>query len=166
MSKQFAISKIFDALVKLLAPILAYTCDEAWEHAGHSDSVHEQDFPEADPAYDTGLTPVFTRLQQIRSVIQVAIEAQIKAKVFNKNNEAVVQITVPAQEDEAVLALLRNTDFAKEFFIVSDVQVQVGDQLVAVAAKSPHNMCPRCRRYEPAADAEGLCERCAVVMHD
>ena len=166
LSKQFAISKIFDALVKLLAPILAYTCDEAWEHAGHSDSVHEQDFPEADPAYDTGLTPVFTRLQQIRSVIQVAIEAQIKAKVFNKNNEAVVQITVPAQEDEAVLALLRNTDFAKEFFIVSDVQVQVGDQLVAVAAKSPHNMCPRCRRYEPAADAEGLCERCAVVMHD
>ena len=166
LSKQFAISKIFDALVKLLAPILAYTCDEAWEHAGHSDSVHEQHFPEADPAYDTGLTPVFTRLQQIRSVIQVAIEAQIKAKVFNKNNEAVVQITVPAQEDEAVLALLRNTDFAKEFFIVSDVQVQVGDQLVAVAAKSPHNMCPRCRRYEPAADAEGLCERCAVVMHD
>ena len=164
LSKQFAISQIFDALVKLLAPILAYTCDEAWEHAGHSDSVHEQDFPDVDPAYDTGLTPVFARLQQIRSVIQVAIEAQIKAKVFNKNNEAVVHLTVPAGEDPAVLALLRNADFAKEFFIVSDVQVSPGDQLSAVAQKSPHAMCPRCRRYEPAVNDEGLCARCASIM--
>ncbi len=164
LSKQFAIARIFDALVKLLAPILAYTCDEAWEHAGHSDSVHEQDFPEADPVYDAGLTPVFARLQQIRNVIQVAIEAQIKAKVFNKNNEALVQITVPGKEDEAVLDLLRNSDFAKEFFIVSEVQVNVGDQLAATAQKTLHTMCPRCRRYEPAVNDEGLCERCAAMM--
>ncbi len=164
LSKQFAISRIFDALVKLLAPILAYTCDEAWEHAGHSDSVHEQDFPEADPMYDTGLTSVFARLQQIRNVIQVAIETQIKAKAFNKNNEAVVQLTIPEKEDAAVLGLLRNPDFAKEFFIVSEVQVSVGEQLTATAQKSPHAMCPRCRRYEPAVNDEGLCGRCAAMM--
>ena len=164
LSKQFAISRIFDALVKLLAPILAYTCDEAWEHAGHSDSVHEQDFPEADPMYDTGLTSVFARLQQIRNVIQVAIETQIKAKAFNKNNEAVVQLTIPEKEDAAVLGLLRNPDFAKEFFIVSEGQVSVGEQLTATAQKSPHAMCPRCRRYEPAVNDEGLCGRCAAMM--
>ncbi len=164
LSKQFAISRIFDALVKLLAPILAYTCDEAWEHAGHSDSVHEQDFPEPDPAFDAGLTPTFARLQQIRSVIQVAIEAQIKAKGFNKNNEAVVHLVVPEEEDAAVLALLRNADFAKEFFIVSELQVSTGDQLTATAQKSLHAMCPRCRRYEPAVNDEGLCGRCAAIM--
>ena len=164
LSKQFAISRIFDTLVKLLAPILAYTCDEAWEHAGHRDSVHEQDFPEADPMYDVGLTPVFARLQQIRNVIQVAIEAQIKAKAFNKNNEAVVQLTVPEKEDAAVLGLLQNSDFAKEFFIVSEVQVNVGEQLTATAQKTLHAMCPRCRRYEPAVNDEGLCGRCAAMM--
>ena len=165
LSKQYALSRIFDTLVKLLAPVLAYTCDEAWEHAGHSDSVHEQDFPEADPAYDAGLTPVFDRLQQIKSVIQIAIEAQIKAKAFNKNNEAVVHITIPADEDAAVVALLEDAEFAKEFFIVSEVHISRGAELSATAHKTPHAMCPRCRRYEPTADDEGLCARCAAIVH-
>ena len=110
VSKQYALSRIFDALVKLLAPVLVYTCEEAWEHAGHSDSVHEQDFPEADPAADAGLSATFVRLQQIKSVIQIAIEAQIKAKAFSKNNEAVVRLCIPESEDPAVVALLENKD--------------------------------------------------------
>ncbi|MBR4107592.1 MAG: isoleucine--tRNA ligase [Akkermansia sp.] len=165
LSKQFAISRVFDTLVKLLAPVLAYTCDEAWEHAGNSGSVHEQDFPVAEPAFDAGLTATFARLQQIKSVIQVAIEAQIKAKRFNKNNEAAVLLTLPQEEDAAVVSLLEDAAFAKEFFIVADVKVQRGAELAATADKTPHCMCPRCRRYEPAVDEEGLCARCAAVMN-
>ena len=164
VSKQFAISRVFDALVKLLAPILAYTADEAWEHAGNSGSVHEQDFPEADAAYDAGLTETFARLQQIKSVIQVAIEAQVKAKAFNKNNEAAVQVTLPENEAARVVELMSDADFAKEFFIVADVKVCTGAELSATAERSPHAMCPRCRRYEPAVNEEGLCARCAAVM--
>lgn len=164
LSKQFALSRVFDTLVKLLAPILVYTCDEAWEHAGHTDSVHEQDFPEPCAEFDTGLTATFARLQQVKSVIQVAIESQIKAKAFNKNNEAVVSLSIPADEDAAVVALLTDTEFAKEFFIISGLHVQTGAELSATAEKTPHAMCPRCRRYEPATTAEGLCARCAAVM--
>ena len=165
LSKQFALARVFDALVKLLAPILAYTCDEAWEHAGHAGSVHEQDFPTADSSYDSGLIPVFNRLQQIKSVIQVAIEAQVKAKAFNKNNEAVVVLEVPEGETPAVVELLENEEFAKEFFIISGLQVKRGAELRAAASKTSHSMCPRCRRYEPAVDAEGLCARCAAIIH-
>ncbi|MBR1979011.1 MAG: class I tRNA ligase family protein, partial [Akkermansia sp.] len=164
LSKQFAISRIFDTLVKLLAPILVYTCDEAWEHAGNAGSVHEQDFPEPCTEFDTGLTAPFARLQQIKSVIQVAIEAQIKAKAFNKNNEAVVSLTIPANEDATVAELLADTEFAKEFFIISDLHLQTGDELAATAEKTTHVMCPRCRRYEPAVNDECLCARCAAVM--
>ena len=133
VSKQYALSRIFDALVKLLAPVLVYTCEEAWEHAGHSDSVHEQDFPEADPAADAGLSATFARLQQIKSVIQIAIEAQIKAKAFSKNNEAVVRLCIPESEDPAVVALLENKDFAKEFFIIADLELSRGAELSAAA---------------------------------
>lgn len=164
ISKQYALSRIFDALVKLLAPILAYTADEAWEHAGHADSVHEQDFPAVDPELDKGLTPVFARLLQIRSVIQVSIEAQVQAKAFNKNNEASVTLTLPEEESPTVVSLLKNRDFAKEFFIVADLTVRHGAELSAQAEKTPHPMCPRCRRYEPAVTAEGLCARCADVL--
>lgn len=164
LSKQFAIARVFDVLVRLLAPILVYTCDEAWEHAGNAGSVHEQDFPTAEPEFDGNLSAVFARLQQIKSVIQVAIEAQVKAKVFNKNNEAVVTLTLPADEDAAVVKLLSDREFAKEFFIVSDISVQQGSELAAVADKTAYAMCPRCRRYEPAVNDEGLCARCAAVM--
>ena len=41
------------ALCRLLAPILAFTADEAWEYAGYEGSVHEQDFPAPMPEYDT-----------------------------------------------------------------------------------------------------------------
>ncbi len=164
ISKQFALSRIFDALVKLLAPILSFTADEAWQHAGNSDSVHEQLFPEPDPAYDKGYTSIFNRLQQLKSCIQISIEAQVKAKVFNKNNEASVTLILPEGENETVVELLNDADFAKEFFIVSELRVVSGEQLAATAEKSPYTMCPRCRRYEPAVNEEGLCARCAAVM--
>ena len=45
--------QIFDALVKLLAPVLAYTSEEAWEYAGGEGSIHEQDFPKVNPKYST-----------------------------------------------------------------------------------------------------------------
>ena len=163
LSRQYAIARVFDVLVRLLAPILAYTAEEAWEHAGHTDSVHEQDFPTADPAFDAGLTAIFDRLQQIKSVIQVAIEAQVKAKAFNKNNEAVVTLTLPQDEAAEVVALLEDAEFAKTFFIVSGLNVVRGAELAATAEKTSHGMCPRCRRYEPAVNEEGLCERCAAV---
>jgi isoleucyl-tRNA synthetase len=50
-SAQTAIHHVLTALCQLLAPILAFTADEAWECAGHAASVHLEDFPEPDPAW-------------------------------------------------------------------------------------------------------------------
>ncbi len=161
---QTAMYHVFHSLCLLLAPILAYTADEAWEHAGHKDSVHEQDFPAEFPEFKSQeATGIFERLQEIKSVIQVAIEAQVQAKAFAKNNEAAVELTVPNGENEDVVALLMDRAFATEFFIIADLKVGTGEALAAAAAKSPFGMCPRCRRYEPA-DADGVCERCADVL--
>ncbi len=164
MSKQYAIAQIFDALVKLMAPILAFTCEEAWEHAGKSGSIHEQDFPQVNEDFNQGYINTFARLQQIKSCIQIAIESQVKAKAFNKNNEAEVKLTVPSSEDAKVLALLKDEDFAKEFFIVADLCLEEGAELSAAASKTAKTCCPRCRRYETAVNDEGLCARCAAIM--
>ena len=48
---QTAMRRVFDALARLLAPILAYTADEAWEFAGNEGSVHLEKFPETDEAF-------------------------------------------------------------------------------------------------------------------
>lgn len=161
-STQTVMHDVFVALSKLLAPILAYTADEAWEHAGFAGSVHEQDFPVAlDDWKPSEVTEKMSQLLEIRGVIQTAIEEQVKAKAFNKNNEAAVTLTVPA--NHACHAELSDREFATEFFILADLKLVSGDELSATACATEHCMCPRCRRYEPLLES-GLCQRCEEVV--
>jgi isoleucyl-tRNA synthetase len=155
--------EVFEALVRLLAPILAFTADEAWEHAGREGSIHEEEFPVADGRYaDGGAGEKVEQLLELRGVIQNAIEEQVQAKAFNKNNEAAVELALPAAHP--CRDLLADRDFATEFFIISELTVVDGPEVSARAAKSGHGMCPRCRRYEPSDQADGLCARCAEVV--
>jgi len=159
----WVMGQIFDALVKLLAPILAYTAEEAWEHAGREGSIHEQDFPEVNAKYaGKGAIDQVNKLLEVKAVMQTAIEEKVQAKEFKKNNEASVTLTVPSNHPS--LDFLKNHQFATEFFIVSELKIEEGDSLSAVAEKTPHPMCPRCRKYEPPVNDEGLCQRCADAV--
>lgn len=164
-ASQTAMFAVFTAISRLLAPILVYTAEEAWEHAGQEGSIHEQDFPEVDQNFaDKSASSRVDRLFEIRSVIQRAIEAAIQAKEFNKNNEAAINLTVPADENQDIVALLSERDFATEFFIIADLKLSVsGTELIAIASKTQYDMCPRCRRYEPVTAGEETCERCSDV---
>ncbi|MCA1964329.1 MAG: isoleucine--tRNA ligase, partial [Prosthecobacter sp.] len=93
---QAAIREITETLVKLLAPILAYTADETWEFLGHSDSVHLEAFPQPNPAFaSTEATAAVEDLLKARAVIQQAIEAARQAKQIGSNLEATVKLTLP-----------------------------------------------------------------------
>ncbi len=154
--------EIFDALVRLLAPVLAYTAEEAWEHAGREGSVHEQLFPEVNAKYATSeAIEKVEKLMEVKSVIQAAIEEKVQAKVFKKNNEAKVLLTVPG--NFSVKDLLEDEEFAKEFFIVSQLKVVEGEELGVEVSQTEYEMCPRCRRYEPLLES-GLCARCEEAM--
>ena len=163
MASQAAMHEIFTAIAKLLAPILAFTADEAWEHAAFCDgSVHEQDFPVADPAFTPGeATKQVARLFEIKYAIQTAIEGRIQAKEFTRNNEAEVDLTIPAA-DAAFLEMLNDREFATEFFIIAGLTVTAGESLTAAARKTDLSLCPRCRKHEPLVES-GLCGRCDQV---
>ncbi|MEM1085848.1 MAG: isoleucine--tRNA ligase [Verrucomicrobiota bacterium] len=160
---QTAMYDVFSSLCRLLAPILAYTADEAWEFAPFTEgSVHEQDFPEPDPSFASGeATRKVNRLLEIRGEVQAAIEEQVQAKTFKKNNEAAVELVV--KEGEEVYSLLNDREFACEFFIVSDFDVLAGSEFSVKVGKTTYQMCPRCRRYEPLEE-DGLCARCSEVL--
>ncbi len=163
LASQCAMFEIFQAISKLLAPILAFTADEAWEHAPFTTgSVHQQDFPEPDPAFVPGeASKTADRLFEIKYAIQTAIEGCIQARDFTRNNEADVSLTVP-ESDSALLPLLNDRDFATEFFIIAGLKAEVGAVLHATAKKTGHLLCPRCRRHEPLVES-GLCARCDDV---
>lgn len=161
-STQTVMHEVFCALTKLLAPVLAYTTDEAWEHAGFKGSVHEQDFPTIHQDWqESEISEKVNQLLDLRGIIQTAIEEQVKAKAFNKNNEAAVTLTVP--ENCACIEQLKDREFATEFFIIAELNVTIGDEIKAEATQTSHQMCPRCRRYEPL-EASGVCKRCDAVV--
>ncbi len=162
-ASQAAMHDIFTSICKLLAPILAFTADEAWEHARFTEgSVHEQDFPAADASFAPGAaSEKAARLFEMKYVIQTAIEARVQAKDFTRNNEADVELTVPASDAE-LLEMLNDRDFATEFFIIAGLKATTGEALAATARKTDHGLCPRCRKHEPLVES-GLCERCAAV---
>ncbi len=156
---------IFESLVRLLAPVLSYTAEEAWEHAGHdlkTDSIHLQLFPEPlDLGAEQAQEPV-AELLKIRGIIQTANEAKVQAKEFTKNNEAKVTLTLPAGNSHQ--ELLTNRDFFTEFFIIAELDLVEGDEISAESVKTEYQMCPRCRRYEPSDNPEGLCARCEPLV--
>ena len=163
LASQAAMHEIFTSIAKLLAPILAFTADEAWEHAAFTTrSIHEQDFPVANPAFAPGeASQQVARLFEIKHAIQTAIEARIQAKEFTRNNEADVTLVIPAS-DASLLEMLNDREFATEFFIIAGLSAVVGETLSATASKTELPLCPRCRKHEPLLES-GLCERCDEV---
>ncbi len=164
---QAAIREITETLCKLLAPILAFTADETWEHLGHSDSVHMQVFPQPNPAFaGTEATAAVEELLKVRGVIQQAIEKARQEKKIGSNLEATVALTLPAEgfthpvfSDPATL---------HEFLILSDLQITRGGDLAAVVTESSHHKCARCWKHLPDvgthADHPTLCGRCVEAV--
>ena len=164
LASQAAMHEIFTTITKLLAPVLAFTADEAWEHAPFTEGcIHQQDFPKADPAFSPGqVSKDVERLFQIKAAMQTAIEAKIQAKEFTRNNEADVELTLPAA-DAHLLEKLNDRDFATEFFIIAGLTITESSELTATAKKTELPLCPRCRKHEPVVES-GLCQRCEDVI--
>ena len=172
---QAAIREITETLCKLLAPILAFTADEVWEHLGHTDSVHMQAFPvrssgfspsESAPSAEDSATAAVEELLKVRGVIQQAIEKARQEKKIGSNLEATVALTLPAEgfthpvfSDPATL---------HEFLILSDLQITRGTDLAAVVTESAHPKCARCWKHLPDVGTHDahptLCGRCVEAV--
>jgi isoleucyl-tRNA synthetase len=96
---QFAMHKVLDALTRLLAPILAFTAEEAWGYFQKDSSVHLQLFPEPDPAWtNAGAVRDMGRLLELRGLISQTVEKIQKAGDIGSALEARIALTVPAAD--------------------------------------------------------------------
>lgn len=170
-SSQTAMHRVLDSLCRLLAPILAFTADEAWEFAGNKDSVHEQDFPVPDPAFaGTAASDRIAELQKLRDVISQEVDKARKEKLIGSNLEAGVTLAVPA--GSAAAAALGDGVEASEFFILSDFQIHADSRddaaVTASVKRTAYRKCQRCWRHlaDVGSDVRhpDLCGRCAEVL--
>jgi len=171
-SAQTAMHSILDALIRLLAPVLAHTAEEAWAAMKYKsedvESVHLATMPKVDELIDSqSEEPKWEKIMALRDEVLRELEGLRQAQVIASNQEATVSI---ASDDEELISLV--SDFGVEPFaalcIVSEVRMQAGTGLKVVADKSSYQKCQRCWNYWPSVGTNSeyadLCQRCVEVV--
>src|SRR5690348_8106724 len=115
-----------DAIVKWLAPVLSFTCDEAWAmyKPDEKASVHLTLFPmDFEKFRDEVLAKKWETIRDLRRVVTGALELERAAKTIGSSLEASPVIYV---SDRNLLATLFDVDLA-EVCITSNYEVQEGE---------------------------------------
>ncbi|MDR1998137.1 MAG: isoleucine--tRNA ligase [Candidatus Margulisbacteria bacterium] len=164
-SCQAALKIILVTLVKLLTPVLSYTCEDIYKYIKQVAPDEKAEFvlltamPQADPALvDTELEARYERLLKIRTEVYKVLEARRAEKVLTSSTEAEIVLTAPA----GLLAGITPREL-ETFLIVSSVKLQTGDLHVEVS-KSAGVKCLRCWKFYPELNSDGLCPRCAAAV--
>ena len=179
---QTVLMNILEVLVRVLSPIISFTCEEVWEffppairsRAGRPDSVQLAGWPTRDdfsPALpdDDGVAALekFACALEVREVVMKAIEEARGAGTVKKSQEVAIRVSVPAQMAEAVRAL--PVEVYEELFIVSGVEIVEGEELTANVMPAPGEKCPRCWNYRELggnAKHPDVCKRCGDALDE
>lgn len=163
---QFAMHKVLDALIRLLAPILAFTAEEAWGYVQEGSSVHLQLFPKPEPDWtNPDLLEKMDRLLEHRSLISQTVEKIQKTGEIRSALEAKVVLTSPASEMPLLESLGEELE---EMFILSDLRLVSGDEARVEATKTSAPRCERCWRHREEVGTSAvhptLCARCVGAV--
>ena len=178
-SAQTALYLIVDAMAKLFAPILAFTCDEIWQAMPHraEDDVRNivlNRMPENFDAYalDGETMAKWDVIMKLRQDVNGVLELARADKRIGKALEAHVSLQT---ENDALKAACAGVDLA-EILIVSSCDFEsVGEgcttgvgsnfpDLTVGVSDARGTKCPRCWMHSEEADENGLCKRCAGVI--
>ena len=161
---QAVMAKVFGDLVRLLAPILAFTAEEAWGYYCPGTSVHLELFPEEkDP--DQDILNRFEVFQNLRADVAQALEKAQREGVIAKPLEATVSVIT----EDPILLQAAGDGIAEieEFLILSNLVISRGPKNVLIG-KTEAGKCERCWRHreEVGSHAEHptLCGRCVKAV--
>jgi len=182
-SAQTAIWRIGEALTRLLAPIMSFTCEEVWKYlpyaAGREESVHLALFPKASDLLGAGVAEKddarekdWENLRLIRDEVLRALEEARNNKLIGTGLEAQVHIGAP----EPLYTLLKRHEAQLRYlFIVSAVTLSQGSGngtgTVKVEVKRADGQkCERCWNYSTHVGEDKnyptICERCSAVLRE
>jgi isoleucyl-tRNA synthetase len=162
---------VFDTLLvllKLAAPILAFTAEEMWGYMSayvDEKSVLLTRFPEVKTEYiNQDLEDEWDRVWRIREAVNKKIEEKRVEKVIGHPLDAKVVLTVP--DDEYLL--LSGLEELKDVLIVSQVELRKGPELQVEILRAEGPKCERCWQYstdiETGGDYPNICKRCRDTL--
>ncbi|MBI4335174.1 MAG: isoleucine--tRNA ligase [Candidatus Omnitrophica bacterium] len=182
-SGQTALFEILKVIIKTMAPICAFTSDEAWLnlHKGLNGSVHLAQWPDQAKgalaaARDTGLEGKWALIISAREEVLKALESKREAGLIGSSLEARVRLY---SKDEALGGLLLEyRRLLPSIFIVSAVEVMDAEfedraasgtsGLMIGIDKAPGLKCQRCWNWSESVGKNdshpSLCGRCVNIV--
>ncbi len=176
-SAQTALYRVTHSLLRLVAPILSFTAEEAWGHlrkgAADPDSVHLAYRPEpgeltaglADE--HTQLSANWDRLMEVRDAVLKSLEAARNEKLIGAPLEARVVLSAGPE----LYPLLE--EYRAELpglFITSQVELRQGEALAAAIERAGGVKCERCWKYTSDVGSDAalatVCAPCAAAVHE
>ncbi len=181
---QTAIWRILEAMVRLLAPIMSFTCEEVWGYLPKVEnrplSVHTALFPtreeilgSKDVGDDLKQAQDWATLLAVREQVLKELENARNSKLIGKSLEAQVKLTAT---DPVYSVLDAYRDQLRYLFIVSAATLEpkasgngTGSVTVSVA-KADGQKCERCWNYSTHVGENKkyptVCERCSAALRE
>jgi isoleucyl-tRNA synthetase len=169
-SAQTALNVILQSLLRLMAPILSFTAEEAWTILyGEDESVFFTTYTDALPAAqseEAALLAKWTRIRAIRAEAMKALEEVRAAGSIGSGLQADVAITANAEDAKMLHSLGEDLKFV---FITSSATVADGDALAIGVNVNTEAKCERCwhQRADVGVDPErpSICARCIANLY-
>ena len=168
-SAQTALWLITQTMLRLMAPILAFTTEEVWallskKIAGAPASIMLSDADALpDVADAAALTEKWDRIRAIRAEVARAMETVRGEGAIGSSLQAEVSVTAPATDADALRSL---GDDLKFVFISSAASVVEGDALEVRVTPSQQSKCERCWHQHASvghnAAHPSWCDRCVA----
>jgi isoleucyl-tRNA synthetase len=176
-SAQTVLHEVAATLIQLLAPVMSFTAEEAWQHlpGKGAESVFLTDFPEPAAAVDAALAERYGKLFALRSAVQGLLEGARREKMIGASLEARVVLSASGKAREVLegnLAELPGLLIVSQVELgevargqVLDVGQALGGEVRAEVRPARGGKCPRCWTYaeEVAAGAE-VCPKCQEAL--
>ncbi|MBN2452785.1 MAG: isoleucine--tRNA ligase [Candidatus Omnitrophica bacterium] len=181
-SGQTAMFGMLSTLLRIMAPILAMTTDEAWgylNYPGKSDSVHLEPWPEDNFGkwHNEDLELKWEKLIALRELVLKKLEEKRGFGDIGSGLEA--RVILASRDSNFKKLLADNENMLRYLFIVS--QVKIGDAPVSASdtedpavpvsihiEKAKGEKCQRCWSYSESVGSDKvhptLCERCVEAV--
>jgi isoleucyl-tRNA synthetase len=164
-STQTALHRLATVLCQMLAPILAFTADEAWEFVPgrKTNSVHESEFKPNAFALEPDEVEKWNWLKLWRETLLPELEKARQEKKIGKALDAKIEIVIPPVQSQS-----SDKDLLRELLNVSDLKVKVGEPISHFVSKADGQKCERCWHWETDigqnAEHPTLCGRCVEAV--
>ena len=168
--------EVFSRLTAWLAPILAFTAEEAWQSwvGDVENSVHLRSYDPVPPEwYDQSVSARWDGIRRARQVVTTALEAARNDGAIGASLQAAPTVHVSEDiaalfegEDAAALFITSGATISCDAAPADAFRVEGIDDVAVVFATADGGKCARCWKVTPeVSEEDGICNRCEDVVN-